>query len=41
MTIVQEARKSTSAWVMLLLASLFEVGYAISVGGSAAFTRLG
>ncbi|WP_186386055.1 multidrug efflux SMR transporter [Stappia sp. TSB10P1A] len=41
MTIVQEARKSTSAWVMLLLASLFEVGYAISVGGSTAFTRLG
>lgn len=41
MTIVQEVRKSTSAWVMLLLASLFEVGYAISVGGSAAFTRLG
>lgn len=30
-----------SAWVMLLLASVFEVGYALSVGGSKAFTVLG
>lgn len=26
------------AWAMLLLASLFEIGYALSVGGSQAFT---
>ncbi|WP_184707401.1 DMT family transporter [Rhizobium lusitanum] len=28
------------AWIMLLLASAFEVGYALSVGGSQAFTVL-
>lgn len=28
------------AWTMLLLASTFEVGYALSVGGSQAFTFL-
>lgn len=28
------------AWIMLLLASTFEVGYALSVGGSQAFTFL-
>lgn len=27
-----------AAWIMLLLASVFEVGYALSVGGSQAFT---
>lgn len=26
------------AWIMLLLASAFEIGYALSVGGSQAFT---
>lgn len=29
------------AWLMLLLASVFEIGYALSVGGSEAFTVLG
>ncbi len=29
------------AWVMLLLAGCFEIGYALSVGGSKAFTVLG
>lgn len=29
-----------NAWVMLLLASAFEIGYALSVGGSKAFTVL-
>lgn len=29
-----------AAWGMLLLASVFEVGYALSVGGSQAFTVL-
>ena len=28
------------AWIMLLLASAFEIGYALSVGGSKAFTVL-
>ncbi|OKL45079.1 DMT family transporter [Pseudovibrio exalbescens] len=28
------------AWIMLLLAGLFEIGYALSVGGSQAFTVL-
>lgn len=31
---------SGRAWIMLLLASAFEIGYAISVGGSQAFTVL-
>ncbi|WP_290001632.1 hypothetical protein [Faucicola atlantae] len=30
-----------AAWVVLLLAGLFEIGYAISVGSSKAFTELG
>ncbi|WP_114765538.1 DMT family transporter [Vibrio rhodolitus] len=30
----------TKAWIMLLLAGLFEIGYALSVGGSEAFTVL-
>lgn len=29
------------AWIMLLLAGVFEIGYALSVGGSQAFTVLG
>lgn len=29
------------AWIMLLLAGAFEIGYALSVGGSQAFTVLG
>lgn len=28
------------AWIMLMLAGLFEIGYALSVGGSKAFTLL-
>lgn len=32
---------NTRAWAMLLLAGVFEVGYALSVGGSQAFTVLG
>lgn len=31
----------TRAWLVLLLAGAFEVGYALSVGGSEGFTRLG
>ncbi|MFD4602763.1 DMT family transporter [Streptomyces sp. NPDC058464] len=33
-------RSSANAWLMLLLAGGFEVGYALSVGGSHGFTRL-
>lgn len=35
-----EARSNGGAWAMLLLAGLFEVGYALSVAGSKAFTAL-
>ncbi|NDZ81029.1 multidrug efflux SMR transporter [Streptomyces sp. SID10853] len=31
---------STNSWFMLLLAGVFEIGYALSVGGSHGFTRL-
>lgn len=31
---------NTRAWLMLLLAGAFEIGYALSVGGSEAFTVL-
>lgn len=31
-------RGAGRAWVMLLLAGVFEIGYALSVGGSQAFT---
>ncbi|MER7931265.1 MULTISPECIES: multidrug efflux SMR transporter [unclassified Streptomyces] len=31
---------SANSWLMLLLAGAFEVGYALSVGGSHGFTRL-
>lgn len=30
-----------TAWLTLLLAGVFEIGYALSVGGSDGFTRLG
>jgi quaternary ammonium compound-resistance protein SugE len=39
-TTVEENRKNGRAWVMLLLAGAFEIGYALSVGGSQAFTVL-
>ena len=37
------AKKESSgrAWAMLMLAGAFEIGYALSVGGSHAFTVLG
>lgn len=41
MTATQTQQNHGSAWVMLLLASAFEIGYALSVGGSKAFTVLG
>lgn len=31
---------NTKAWLMLILAGVFEIGYALSVGGSEAFTVL-
>ncbi|WP_327354432.1 DMT family transporter [Streptomyces sp. NBC_01304] len=34
------APSSANAWLMLLLAGAFEIGYALSVGGSEGFTRL-
>ncbi|MFE5600512.1 DMT family transporter [Streptomyces coelicoflavus] len=34
------APSSANAWFMLLLAGVFEIGYALSVGGSEGFTRL-
>lgn len=36
-----ETNNNGRAWFMLLLASAFEIGYALSVGGSQAFTVLG
>jgi quaternary ammonium compound-resistance protein SugE len=33
-------RSSANSWLMLLLAGVFEIGYALSVGGSRGFTRL-
>ncbi|MFD9899045.1 DMT family transporter [Mesorhizobium sp. NPDC059025] len=39
MTLSHENRQSAGrAWIMLLLAGVFEIGYALSVGGSQAFT---
>lgn len=35
-----ENQGSTRAWISLLLAGAFEIGYALSVGGSEAFTVL-
>lgn len=37
----QDGAINRSAWAMLLLAGVFEIGYALSVGGSQAFTKLG
>ncbi|MHA7304862.1 DMT family transporter [Arthrobacter sp. TMN-49] len=34
-------QSSTGAWLVLLLAGVFEVGYALSVGGSQGFSVLG
>ncbi|HSA51270.1 MAG TPA: multidrug efflux SMR transporter [Yinghuangia sp.] len=34
------SRSSANSWLMLLLAGLFEVGYALAVGGSHGFTHL-
>lgn len=39
--ISNKSEETGRAWIALLLASLFEVGYALSVGGSEAFTVLG
>lgn len=33
--------RNTGAWLVLLLAGVFEVGYALSVGGSQGFSILG
>lgn len=39
MTIISDTnRRKGRAWVMLLLAGVFEIGYALSVAGSKAFT---
>ena len=38
---VEQSQSSGRAWTMLMLASAFEIGYALSVGGSQAFTVLG
>lgn len=41
MTTTDEKNQSSGrAWIMLMLASAFEIGYALSVGGSQAFTVL-
>lgn len=40
MTTVQRNENNGRAWTMLLLAGVFEIGYALSVGGSEAFTVL-
>ncbi|MGC0055371.1 DMT family transporter [Brucella pituitosa] len=40
MDTIQKSQSSGRAWGMLLLASAFEIGYALSVGGSQAFTIL-
>ena len=38
---IEHPQSSGRAWAMLMLASAFEIGYALSVGGSQAFTVLG
>ncbi|MEE2868743.1 MAG: multidrug efflux SMR transporter [Pseudomonadota bacterium] len=38
MDTLQKTQGNGGAWVMLMLASAFEIGYALSVGGSQAFT---
>lgn len=40
MTTSHKDQSNGRAWVMLMLASAFEIGYALSVGGSQAFTVL-
>lgn len=40
MVTTQKTEGKGRAWIMLLLASAFEIGYALSVGGSQAFTVL-
>lgn len=41
MTTINAANKGTGrAWIMLLLGGVFEIGYALSVAGSKAFTVL-
>ena len=39
-TTTAEPTTKAGAWLVLLLAGVFEVGYALSVGGSAGFTVL-
>ena len=39
-TIDKTSKSNGYAWLMLLLAGLFEIGYALSVAGSKAFTVL-
>lgn len=39
-TINEKNASNQHAWIMLLLAGAFEIGYALSVGGSKAFTVL-
>lgn len=36
-TTVEKSRDNGRAWIMLLVAAAFEIGYALSVGGSQAF----
>ncbi|WP_019963986.1 DMT family transporter [Pannonibacter phragmitetus] len=38
MKTLQDNQSQGRSWIMLLLAGLFEIGYALSVGGSQAFT---
>jgi len=38
---ISHKRGNRRGWTMLLLAGAFEIGYALSVGGSQAFTVLG
>ena len=38
MTTAEKPQGSGRAWALLMLASAFEIGYALSVGGSQAFT---
>lgn len=38
---MKDDQSKSRAWTMLLLAGVFEVGYALSVAGSQAFTRIG
>ncbi|USH01681.1 multidrug efflux SMR transporter [Grimontia kaedaensis] len=40
MTSTTKKSSNTHAWLMLILAGIFEIGYALSVGGSEAFTVL-